>query len=200
MRSWLNNIQWCVWCWDTLIIWAIKKAFSDLGIESHNRVVVSWVWCSGKASQYIDWYAAETLHGRTLPFATWVKMANPNLTVLATWGDGDWYGIWMWHFIHACKRDLDITYIVMDNENYALTTGQASPTTPIWAKTKTTPEWNISEPFDPIWIAEKAGCRFAKRADSIKFAEMKDIIKEAITHKGFSIVNIHQACPSFKRW
>jgi 2-oxoglutarate ferredoxin oxidoreductase subunit beta len=200
MRSWLNNIQWCPGCWDTLIIWAIKKAFAELEIESHNRVVVSGVWCSWKASQYIDGYAAETLHGRTLPFATWVKLANPELTVLATGWDWDGYGIWVGHFVHACKRDLDITYIVMDNENYALTTGQASPTTPIWAVTKTTPKWNTSEPFDPIWIAQKAGCRFAKTADSIKFAEMKEVIKEAIQHKGFSLVNIHQACPSFKRW
>jgi 2-oxoglutarate ferredoxin oxidoreductase subunit beta len=200
MRSWLNNIQWCAGCGDTLIIWAIKKAFAELEIESHERVVVSGVWCSGKASQYIDGYAAETLHGRTLPFATWVKLANPDLTVMAMWGDGDWYGIWVGHFVHACKRDLDITYIVMDNENYALTTGQASPTTPIWAKTKTTPDGNTAEPFDPIWIAKKAWCRFAKTTDSIKFAEMKEVIKEAIQHKGFSLVNIHQACPSFKRW
>ena len=200
MRSWLNNIQWCVGCGDTLIIWAIKKAFAELEIESHQRVVVSGVWCSWKASQYIDWYAAETLHGRSLPFATWVKLANPELTVMAMWGDGDGYGIWLGHFVHACKRDLDITYIVMDNENYALTTGQASPTTPIWAKTKTTPDGNTSEPFDPIWIAQKAWCSFAKITDSIKFAEMKEIIKEAIQHKGFSLVSIHQACPSFKRW
>jgi len=125
---------------------------------------------------------------------------HQELTVLATWWDGDGYGIWVWHFIHSCKRDLDITYIVMDNENYALTTGQASPTTPIWAKTKTTPEGNTSAPFDPVKMAKEAGCKFAVRADSIKFVEMKDIIKEAIQHKGFSLVNVHQACPSYKRW
>lgn len=200
MRSGLTNIQWCPWCWDTLIIMAIKNAFKELEIESHNRVVVSWVWCAGKASQYIDWYAAETLHGRTLPFATWVKLANPDLTVLATGWDWDGFWIGMGHFIHSCKRDLDITYIVMDNENYALTTGQASPTTPIWAKTKTTPNWNESEPFDPIKIAKSAWCKFAKYADSVKFVELKDIIKEAIKHPWFAIVDIHQACPSFKRW
>jgi len=200
MRSWLTNIQWCPGCGDTLIIMAIKNAFKELEIESHNRVVVSWIGCSGKASQYIDWYAAETLHGRTLPFATGVKMANPELTVMAVWGDWDWYWIWMWHFVHACKRDLDITYIVFDNENYALTTGQASPTTPIWAKTKTTPEWNTSEPFDPIKIAKAAWCKFAKYADSVKFNELKEIIKEAIKHPGFAVVDVHQACPSFKRW
>lgn len=200
MRSWLTNIQWCPWCGDTLIIMAIKNAFKELEIESHNRVVVSWVWCSWKASQYIDWYAAETLHWRTLPFATWVKMANDDLTVMAVWWDWDWFGIGMWHFIHACKRDLDITYIVMDNENYALTTWQASPTTPIWAKTKTTPSWNTNAPIDPVAIAKEAWCSFAKYADSLKFAELKDIIKEAIQHKWFSLVDVHQACPSFKRW
>ena len=200
MRTGLTNIQWCPGCWDTLIIMAIKNAFKELGIESHNRVVVSWVGCSGKASQYIDWYAAETLHGRSIPFATWVKLAKPELTVMAMWWDGDWFGIGMGHFIHACKRDLDITYIVMDNENYALTTGQASPTTPIWAKTKTTPEGNTSEPFDPIQIAKSAGCKFAKYADSIKFVELKEMIKEAINHKWFSVIDVHQACPSFKKW
>lgn len=200
MRTWLTNIQWCPWCGDTLIIGAIKKAFAELGIESHNRVIVSWVGCSWKASQYIDGYAAETLHGRTLPFATWVKMSKPELTVLATWGDGDGYGIGMGHFIHACKRDIDITYIVMDNENYALTTGQASPTTPIGAETKTTPNGNTSTPFNPIEIAKTAGCRFAKTADSIKFMEMVEIFKSAIQHQGFSLVNVRQACPSFKRW
>lgn len=200
MRTWLTNIQWCPGCGDTLIIAAIKKAFIELEIPSHERVVVSGVWCSGKASQYLDGYAAETLHGRTLPFATWVKMANPELTVLATGWDGDGYGIGVWHFIHACKRDLNITYIVMDNENYALTTGQASPTTPIGALTKTTPLWNTSEPFQPLEIAKKAGCRFAKSADSIKFAEMIQIFKDAISHDGFSLVNVRQACPSFKRW
>ena len=200
MRTWLTNIQWCAWCWDTLIIWAIKKAFADLEIESHNRVVVSWVWCSWKASQYIDWYWAETLHGRTLPFATWVKISNPNLTVMAVWWDGDWYGIGMGHFIHACKRNLDITYIVFNNENYALTTGQSSPTTPVWAKTKTSPDWHNIEPFNPVELAIQAWCGFAKHIDQSDFKGMVETIKEAINYKWFSFLDIKQACPSFKRW
>lgn len=200
MRNWLTNIQWCPGCWDTLIIAAIKSAFRELGIESHQRVVVSWVGCSGKASQYIDGYAAETLHGRTLPFATWVKIANENLTVMAVWGDWDGYWIGMGHFIHACKRDLDITYIVFNNETYGLTTGQASPTTPIWAQTKTTPAWNTSAPIDPIALALTSGARFAKRWDSSKMAELKEIIKDAIQHKWFALVDVNQACPSFRRW
>lgn len=200
MRTWLTNIQRCPGCWDTLIIWAIKKAFQELSIESHERVVVSGIWCSWKASQYIDWYAAETLHGRTLPFATWIKMTKPEMTVMAVGWDWDWYGIGMGHFIHSCKRDLDITYLVFDNENYALTTGQSSPTTPVWAKTKTTPEGNVITPFNPVELAKTAWCSFAKVADASKFMEMKEIIKEAINHKWFSLVNILQACPSFKRW
>lgn len=200
MRSGLTNIQWCPGCGDFLIIMAIKNAFKELGIPSHKRVVVSGVGCSGKASQYIDGYAAETLHGRTLPFATGVKMANPDLTVIAVWGDGDGYGIGMGHFIHACRRDLDITYIVFNNENYALTTGQASPTTPVGAKTKTTPLGNLIAPINPITLAEQAGCRHAVHATDTKFAELKEIIKAAIQHPGFSLVDVGQACPSYKRW
>lgn len=179
---------------------AIKNAFKELGIASHERVVVSGVGCSGKSSQYIDGYAAETLHGRTLPFATGVKMANPKLTVMALGGDGDGYGIGMGHFIHACRRNLDMTYIVFNNENYALTTGQASPTTPIGAVTKTTPDGNTTTPLDPIALATHAGCTFAKRAYSKNFAELKEIIKEAIQHPGFALVDVTQDCPSFRRW
>ena len=200
MRSGLTNIQWCPGCWDFLIIMAIKNAFKELGIPSHKRVVVSWVGCSGKASQYIDGYAAETLHGRTLPFATWVKMVDPSLTVIAVGGDGDGYGIGMGHFIHSCRRDLDITYIVFNNENYALTTGQASPTTPIGAVTKTTPSGNTTLPFDPVELAKHAGCTFATHAIDTKFADLKETIKAAIQHKWFSLIDVGQACPSYKRW
>lgn len=200
MRTWLTDIQWCPGCWDTLIIMALKNAFKELAIESHNRVVVSWVGCAGKASQYVDGYAAETLHGRALPFATGIKLAKPELTVVVMWGDWDGYGIGMGHFIHSCKRNLNMTYLVFNNENYALTTWQASPTTPVWARTKTTPEGNTITPFDPLQLALDAWCSFAKRADSSKFAELKEIIKEAILHPGFAVIDITQACPSFKRW
>ena len=200
MRAWLTNIQWCPGCWDTLIIMAIKNAFKELEIESHNRVVVTRIGCSWKSSQYIDWYAAETLHGRWLPFATWVKLANPDLTVLAISWDWDGLWIWMWHFIHSCRKNLDMTYLIFNNENYALTTGQASATTPIWAKTKTTPEWNMMMPFDALELAKASGCKFTKKATTDNFKQIKEIIKEAIEYKGFSVVDIAQACPSFKRW
>ena len=200
MRSGLTNIQWCPGCGDFLIIMALKNAFKELEIASKDRVVVSGVWCSGKASQYVDGYAAETLHGRAVPFATGVKLANPELTVVIMGGDGDGYGIGMGHFIHACRRNLDMVYLVFDNENYALTTGQASPTTPIWAVTKTTPDGNITLPFHPLNLAKEAGCGFAKMGYSKDFKGLKDLIKEAIEYPGFALINVIQDCPSFKRW
>lgn len=106
----------------------------------------------------------------------------------------------MGHFIHACRRNVNMTYIVFNNENYALTTGQASPTTPIGAITKTTPEGNNDLPMDPIALAKSAGCRFARRAQSRKFAELKEIIKEAICYQGFALIDVEQDCPTFKRW
>ncbi len=200
MRTWLTNIQWCPGCGDFLIIMALKNAFRELEIASHNRVVVSGVGCSGKASQYVDGYAAETLHGRAVPFATGVKLANPDLTVVIMGWDGDGYGIGMGHFIHACRRNLDMVYIVFDNENYALTTGQASPTTPVWAKTKTTPDGNTILPFNPLKLAQEAGCNFAKLWYSKDFKWLKELIKEAIKYPGFALINVIQDCPSFKRW
>lgn len=200
MRSWLTNIQRCPGCWDTLIIMALKNAFKDLQIESHKRVVVSGVWCSGKASQYVDGYGAETLHGRAIPFATGIKLAKPEMTVVIMGWDGDGYGIGMGHFIHACRRNLDMVYLVFNNENYALTTGQASPTTPIGAKTKTTPEGNQAAPFDPLTLAKDAGCWFVRKWSSKDFQWLKELIKEAIAYPWFALIDIAQDCPSFKRW
>ncbi len=161
---------------------------------------MSGIGCSGKISQYLDGYAAETLHGRALPFATGVKLANPKLTVICIGGDGDGYGIGLGHFLHACRRNTPITYLVLDNENYALTTGQASPTTPIGAKTLTTKGGNATPPFDPVLLARTAGCCFSEEGSDTNLSVLKELIKSAILHDGFSHVNIKQACPSWKSW
>ncbi len=145
-------------------------------------------------------FKAWGFHGRAVPFATWVKLANNNLTVVIMGGDGDGYGIGMGHFIHACRRNIDMVYIVFDNENYALTTGQASPTTPLWAKTKTTPDWNTTAPIDALKLATDAGCGFAKMWHSKDFKWLKELIKEAIEYPWFALINVIQDCPSFKRW
>lgn len=200
MRTDLTKIQWCPWCGNFLIMAAIKNAIRELNIPKHKLVVLTWIWCASKMSQYIDSYWCETLHGRSLPFATGVKLANPDLTVIAYGWDWDWYGIWLWHFLSSCRRDINLTYIVADNENYALTTGQASPTTPLDIKTRSTPEWNHTRPFDPIKLAEATGCNFSIQAQDKDIAGLTKTIIDAIKHQWFSHINVNQACPSRRKW
>lgn len=200
MRKDLNKFQRCPWCWNFSANIAIKQVITELNISKKDLVIVSGIGCSGKMSQYIDGYWIETLHGRILPFATWMKLSNPKLTIIAYGWDGDGYGIWLSHFIHTCNRNIDITYIVSDNQNYALTTWQASPTTPEWTNTKSTPEGKDWLPIDPIRLAEVSNCYFTKQVSSTDLKEMKETIKNWILHKWFSHINVVSSCPTFKKW
>lgn len=200
MRNWLNKFQWCPGCGDYMIHLAIKNAIKEMGIDHKDVVVVSGIGCSGKMSQYIDGYAAETLHGRVLPFATGVKLSNPNLTVIGIAWDGDGYGIGLSHFMHSCRRDVNLLYVVCNNENYWLTTGQASPTTPLGCKTKSTPEGNKDAPFHPLALAKSAGCSFTEQINSMDVKGMTELFKKWLEHKGFAHVDVLQACPSWKKW
>ncbi|MDR2541716.1 MAG: hypothetical protein LBD11_08510 [Candidatus Peribacteria bacterium] len=156
--------------------------------------------CNSKMNQYTDSYGAETLHGRPIPFATGVKLANPNLTVISMEGDGGSYGIGLGHLLHAARRNTPILHITCDNENYALTTGQASPTTPEEAKTKSTPTGNHIPPMHPINVVEAAGGKFVRMVQDKETQKLKETIKEALQFNGFSHINVQQACPSRKRW
>lgn len=200
MRNNLNKFQRCPWCGNFIIHFAIKQALKELNIAKHKTVIVTWIWCSWKMSQYMDWYWAETLHGRGLPFATWIKLSNPELVVISYAWDGDSYGIWLWHLLHSARRDVNIIHIVADNQNYALTTGQASPTTPENIKTKSTPQWNQTHPFDPLKLTEAAGCKLNISTSDKDLAWLKQAIIDGINHKGFTHINVQQACPSFKKW
>ncbi len=200
MRAGLNKIQRCPWCGNFLIQLAIKNAIKELNIDKKDLVVVSGIGCSGKMSQYIDWYWAETLHGRSVPFAVWLKLANPKLTVIAYGWDWDGYGIWLGHLLHAARRDVDITYIVADNENYALTTGQASPTTPLNIPTKSTPAGNTITPFNPLELVKSAGTNSVFDAIDKDIKWLTETIKTAIQHKWFSHIRVNQACPTWKNW
>ena len=151
-------------------------------------------------SQYIDWYWAETLHGRGLPFATGVKLSNPELTVISYAGDGDSYGIGLSHLLHTARRDINIIHIVADNQNYALTTWQASPTTPEDIKTKSTPDWNHIHPFDPLKLTQSAGCKLNISASDKDLPWLKKAIIDWLKHGWFTHINIQQSCPSFKKW
>lgn len=150
-------------------------------------------------SQYLDSYWAETLHGRWIPFATWVKLANPNLTVISLSWDWDSYGIGLGHLIHAVRRNVKILHITCDNENYALTTGQASPTTPLEVKTNTTPNWNSQAPLDPIKMLESVWCGFVKKVDGKDIKSLTQEIENALQYEWFSHINVNQPCPSWRR-
>jgi len=200
MRTGLTKFQRCPWCGNFIIHLAIKQALAELKIPKHKTVVVTWIWCSGKMSQYVDWYWAETLHGRGIPFATGVKLANPDLTVISVSWDWDTYWIGLGHLLHSARKDINIVHIVADNENYALTTGQASPTTPENIKTKSTPDWNTISPFDPLKLTESAGCKLNISANDRDLPWLKKAIMDWIQHKGFAHINVKQTCPSFKKW
>ena len=200
MRTNLTKIQRCPGCGNFLIMAAIKNALKELNIPKHKVVVLSGIGCASKMPQYIDSYGCETLHGRSLPFATWVKMANSDLTVIAYGGDGDGYWIWLGHFLAACRRDINLTYIVANNENYGLTTGQASPTTPLHVKTKSTPEWNQFMPFDPVGMAKAAGCGYSVHMVDKDLPLLTQAIVDGIKHQGFSHIDVDQQCPSWRKW
>ncbi|MDR0607240.1 MAG: hypothetical protein LBG52_02565 [Candidatus Peribacteria bacterium] len=163
-------------------------------------MVITGIGCNSKMSQYLDCYGVETLHGRPIPFATGVKLANPELTVISLSGDGDSYGIGLGHLLHAARRDVPLLHITCDNENYALTTGQASPTTPVEAKTKSTPAGNRLPPLHPIRLVESAGGRFVRMLEDKDTKNLITTLVEALQFPGFSHINVQQACPSRKRW
>ncbi len=200
MRTNLNKIQRCPGCWNFLIHLALKQALAELKIPAHKTVIVTGIGCNSKMNHYMEGYAAETLHGRGIPFATGVKLANPDLTVVSVSGDGDSYGIGLGHLMHAARRNLPIVHITCDNENYALTTGQASATTPLGVKTKSTPEGNTLPPLHPVHLVETAGCSFVKSVVDKDLKTLKETIMQAIQHGGFAHINVQQTCPSWKRW
>ncbi len=193
-------MQWCPGCWNFLVHLALKQALSELKINPKDTVLITWIWCNSKMSQYMEGYWAETLHWRGIPFAIGVKLSNPKLTVISLSWDGDTYWIGLGHLLHAARRNTNIVHITCDNENYALTTGQASATTPVWVKTKSTPDGNQIVPLDPVALLKSVGCWFVKVVEGNKMQEMKDVLKEAIMYDWFAHINVQQACPSWKRW
>ncbi|MBN1170061.1 2-oxoacid:ferredoxin oxidoreductase subunit beta [Candidatus Micrarchaeota archaeon] len=194
-----EKMQWCPGCGDFAIIGSLKAALNELEIKPENVVISSGIGCSGKSPHYLRTYGFEGLHGRALPVASGIKLANHKLTVIAMGGDGDGYGIGSGHFIHIMRRNYDLTYIVHDNQIYGLTTGQASPTTQLKVKTKTTPWGVIETPFNPMAYGIIGGATFVARAFAGDVSHMKQIMKEAIAHKGFALVDVLQPCVSFNK-
>jgi 2-oxoglutarate ferredoxin oxidoreductase subunit beta len=188
--------QWCPGCGNFGIVLAIKKAIVNLGIDPKDVLVVSGIGCSGKTPHYLKAYGIETIHGRALPVATGAKLANNKLHVIVVGGDGDGYGIGMGHFVHAMRRNINLTYIVHDNEIYGLTKGQASPTTPKGKITTSTPFGAPETPVNPVVVALGAGATFIARSFAGDINHLTSTIEKAISHQGFSFIDVAQPCVS----
>ena len=189
--------DWCPGCGDFGVLAAVQKALVELQISNHNVVTISGIGCSSNFPGFINTYGMHTLHGRALAVATGVKLANHDLTVLVTGGDGDGFGIGGNHFVHNMRRNVDLLYIVMDNQIYGLTTGQTSPTSRLGMKTKSMPFGNIEAPVNPISLALAAGATFVARGFSAEQKHLTDLIKQGIQHKGFSFLDVFSPCVTY---
>ena len=189
--------DWCVGCGDFGVLRSLQKACVELGLQPHRILTVSGIGCSSNLPGYIHAYGMHTLHGRSLAVATGAQLANHELTVIATGGDGDGYGIGGNHFTHTARRNVDITYLVMNNQIYGLTTGQISPTSTMGMKTKSTPFGSVEAPINPITSAIMNGATFVARGFSGDPKHLTELIKQAVQHTGFSVLDVFSPCVTF---
>ncbi len=190
---------WCPGCGDFGVLSALQSAVAALKIASKDLLVVSGIGCSSDLPGFIHSYAFHGLHGRSVPVATGAHLANTALQVVITGGDGDGYGIGLGHFVHAMRRNLDLTYLVMDNQIYGLTTGQTSPTTTLGHVTKSTPAGNVEHPLNPLALALISGATFVARGFSGEAAHLTEIVKQALQHKGFALIDIFSPCITYNK-
>lgn len=193
------EIAWCPGCGNFGLRNCVMNAFTALGLDKQNLVIVSGIGQAAKAPQFIDVSYFNGLHGRALPAATGIKAANPGLTVVVESGDGDLYGEGGNHFLHAIRRNPDLTVIAHDNMVYGLTKGQASPTSQRGMKTPVQVDGVIAEPINSVALAIALGATFVAQGSVLEPALTQDLIQQAIRHKGFALVNVFQACPSFNK-
>jgi len=188
---------WCPGCGDFGVLASFYKAVAELHIPNEQLVVVSGIGCSSRFPAFVNAYGFHGTHGRALPLATGVKMARPELVVVTVGGDGDAFSIGMGHIPHAIRRNVDITYIVMDNEIYGLTKGQASPTSPVGMERKASPYGTVEKPLNPLMLALATGASWVGRGFSSKPKELTELIKQAMVHKGFSFLQVYSPCVTF---
>lgn len=189
---------WCPGCGDFAVVAAITRSLAWLQMNKAESAIISGIGCSSRLPAYVDTYGFHGVHGRPLAVASGLKAARPDLTVLAVGGDGDGYSIGGNHFLHACRRNMDITYIVMDNRVYGMTKGQSSPTSaPDWAN-KLAPHGTGVRPFNPLAIALASGASFIARGFSGDPSGLTRLVTEAIEHRGFSFIEVLSPCVTFK--
>jgi 2-oxoglutarate ferredoxin oxidoreductase subunit beta len=200
-KDFRNNVKpnWCPGCGDFSVQAAIQRAAANVGLEPENLAVISGIGCSGRISGYINSYGVHSIHGRSLPIAQGLKMANRDLTVIAAGGDGDGFAIGMSHTVHAIRRNIDITYIVMDNQIYGLTKGQTSPRSAAGFKTKSTPYGSVEQAVSPMELALSAGATFIAQGFSTDLKELTSLIEAGIQHKGFSFINVFSPCVTYNK-
>jgi 2-oxoglutarate/2-oxoacid ferredoxin oxidoreductase subunit beta len=199
-ESFVNAIKpiWCAGCGDFYVLAALADSLTEQGLRTHEVAVISGIGCSSRLPGYMNTYGFNSIHGRPIPIATGLKLARPEITVLAVAGDGDAFSIGGGHLIHGVRRNVDLTYIVMDNGIYGLTKGQVSPTTPSGTVTKTS-EGGASElPVNPLELMLTFGASFVAQAYSADQKGMQRLFTEAMQHKGFAYVNVISPCPTFR--
>jgi 2-oxoglutarate ferredoxin oxidoreductase subunit beta len=190
---------WCPGCGDFGVLNAVYAAMRQNGYNPKDVVCVSGIGCSSRLPFFVTSYGFHGLHGRAMPIATGIKAANPELTVIAFGGDGDAFAIGGDHFMHACRRNLDITYVVMDNGTYGLTKGQTSPTSRAGYVTKTTPQGSPDHPVNPLALAMICGATYVAQGFSSRPKEVSELIIQGIAHKGFSFIEVLSPCPTFNK-
>ncbi len=188
---------WCPGCGHGTVLNGMLRAIDELGLSKNEIVMVSGIGCSSRISGYVDFHTLHTIHGRALAFATGVKMSRPELNLIVPMGDGDALAIGGNHFIHAARRNIDITAIVMNNRIYGMTGGQYSPLSGYGTIATTAPYTNIDHDFDVVELSKAAGATFVARTTSYHVHQISDVIKTAILHEGFSVVEILSQCPTY---
>src|SRR3989442_3096743 len=190
--------DWCPGCGDFGILRSIQVPLAELQLDPSNAAIVSGIGCSAKTVHYVKTYGVHPLHGRPLPFATGLKLANPGLDVVVCGGDGDGLGIGAAHFVNSGRRNVDMLYIIFDNGVYGLTKGQASPTLRLGVRTKSMPAPNVNEGVNPLWLALSAGAPRVGRGDSFDIKHPLPPIPPGVEHKGDAFLDVLQPCPTYK--
>ncbi|MGD8762274.1 MAG: 2-oxoacid:ferredoxin oxidoreductase subunit beta [Desulfobacteraceae bacterium] len=188
---------WCAGCGHGMVLNGLLQAVEMLGLSKNEIVMVSGIGCSSRITGYVDFHTLHTIHGRALAFATGIKLSRPELTLLVPMGDGDALAIGGNHFIHAARRNIDITAIVMNNRIYGMTGGQFSPLSGENIGATTAPYLTIDPSFDVVELSRAAGATFVARTTTYHIKQMADIIRQAILHEGFSVVEILSQCPTY---
>lgn len=189
--------MWCPSCGHGIALNGLVRAVEMLGLKKNKLVMVSGIGCSSRISGYVDFHSLHTIHGRALAFATGVKLCKPNLSVIVPMGDGDALSIGGNHFIHAARRNIDITALVMNNRIYGMTGGQYSPLSGSGITATTAPFGSIDNAFDCVELARAAGATFVARTTVAHVEQLSDLIKKAVAHDGFSMVEIFSQCPTY---